>query len=672
MLSLLSNFLKSPLTRGSFIRFISSFVLSSGTAIGVIYINYYNYWEGTIYRVQTVDFNILSNFLPTKLSLYLSRPRLSKNEIESLQQALDSNYGLFGIIVTDCKTDAPRCPGQKMLYTSKSKVVNLPDGKQRLTSQGSFSPSWLKPFKEQDFSESLLTEAPFVLLRNSVPLEQEWKFETPQAHEKKFLKAQNTGNIIGRAYFIRANKPSFGNEIDRWIQNIPNSIPNSANTTRASSRNLIYNSIGLTAIISGLLVFTLMEFAYYRARLARKNEEAAITDSQIAIEARQQAEQAALVARGRAERAEEQRQQAERAALVAESRAERAEQQWRNAENAARAAEVRVEQAEEAAFIAEVRAEQAAQQKEEAERAALIAVQQRAQAEEAARAAEARAEQAAQQREEAERAALIAVQQRAEAENAALAVEARAEQAEQQREEAERAALIAVQQRAEAEEAARAARDRATQAEEVALAAEDRAAQAEELYFSELEEQDNWLPLPQPLIDWDTISQLQKFFREVNSNSIFNRDIHSYLQIHTQLEELIEHHDDNHVNLNDLGKSIYKTLQQRHGTLPQTEWPEPSNLQPAEKNGLSSLAHRRPRGWRQCVRRLCEIECVTRISYDEAAYSGSRVRVLDGQTGTISVLYGSVDLGLPLRVETTARTQEQADLVVEFIERRVI
>ncbi len=54
--------------------------------------HYESYWNGTIHRVQTVDFNILHHVLPTCLSQMI----LAGRDAE-IQNVLNSNYGIFGI-----------------------------------------------------------------------------------------------------------------------------------------------------------------------------------------------------------------------------------------------------------------------------------------------------------------------------------------------------------------------------------------------------------------------------------------------------------------------------------------------------------------------------------------------------------------------------------------------
>ena len=123
-----SEFLRRhPLDQSSIIRGFAALLLSAGTGIGVVYLNYYNYWKVTIYRTQTVDFNMLATLLPSKVSTHLL-----KNDIKGLQEVLDTNYGLFGIIVTNCSSASVDCPKQKIIYGSKIKIEQTSNTKQKL------------------------------------------------------------------------------------------------------------------------------------------------------------------------------------------------------------------------------------------------------------------------------------------------------------------------------------------------------------------------------------------------------------------------------------------------------------------------------------------------------------------------------------------------------------
>lgn len=81
--------------------------------LGLCRSHYESYWNGTIHKVQTVDFNILHHTLPSTLSLLIMAGRE-----DEIQKVLDCNFGIFGLAVTDR-------PGEKFsfapkLYTRKS------------------------------------------------------------------------------------------------------------------------------------------------------------------------------------------------------------------------------------------------------------------------------------------------------------------------------------------------------------------------------------------------------------------------------------------------------------------------------------------------------------------------------------------------------------------------
>ncbi len=229
---------------------------SSLTSFGAIYFTHKNYWEVTIYRVQTVDFNILANILPNKLSTQL----LNKDFI-GIQSTLDSNYGLFGIIVTDCKSDQLDCPQQKITYASKTIVQTTLDGKQKLIPESGYSEIWAKKFTQVDRPAQLLS-GDILLLRDPAPINQEWKFADPHATKRISSGLQNSGNVIGRVYLLRGNPPSFTSEIYNWLKN----------PWKVSRSTLVYNAITGTALVTGIIVWLLSELIYFSQKKADRRE----------------------------------------------------------------------------------------------------------------------------------------------------------------------------------------------------------------------------------------------------------------------------------------------------------------------------------------------------------------------------------------------------------------
>jgi hypothetical protein len=251
--SLLGDFAKQhPLNKSSWKRFAGALAFSSFTSLCVIYLTHKNYWEVTIYRVQTVDFNILSNVLPSKLST-----QLLTNDRKGIQATLDSNYGLFGMIVTDCKSDRIDCPQQKITYASKATVQTTSDGKQKLVPESGYPEIWAKKFAEVDKPAQLLS-GDFLLLRDPIPNKQEWKFK--DAHDTKSVPTglQNSGKIIGRVYLLRGNPPLFTAEIQKWLQN----------PLKISRTALVYNAIVGSALLTGIIVWLFSELAYFSRKKA--------------------------------------------------------------------------------------------------------------------------------------------------------------------------------------------------------------------------------------------------------------------------------------------------------------------------------------------------------------------------------------------------------------------
>jgi predicted RNA binding protein YcfA (HicA-like mRNA interferase family) len=183
--------------------------------------HYNNYWHGTIFRVQTVDFNMLSHTLPVKLSY-----TLLQGNIGELQRTLDSNYGLFGLIVTDCKISTKDCLSEQILYQSKS------------------SQKWTK-----EISLATLSNHPYDLLQNPPPLQTERQYAKPDDSKPIPTGKVNSGEIIGRVYYVRGVPPTFIEDYNNWIKNP---------FKRTGSRTL-YTSTFALFFVSGLSAWIIIE-----------------------------------------------------------------------------------------------------------------------------------------------------------------------------------------------------------------------------------------------------------------------------------------------------------------------------------------------------------------------------------------------------------------------------
>ncbi|HEY9789865.1 MAG TPA: hypothetical protein V6D22_05685 [Candidatus Obscuribacterales bacterium] len=149
---------------------------------------YDSYWNGTIHRVQTVDFNILHHTMPVTLSYLILSGRA-----DSIQETLDSNYGIFGMIITDPK-------GENIVYKSE-KVYKAKSWQKELS---------IKTVKESQAGGDV---EHFDWLTNPPPDHAQYANESPRVSPDKQVAAAPQGQVIGRVYYIRQPPPPFSTDL---------------------------------------------------------------------------------------------------------------------------------------------------------------------------------------------------------------------------------------------------------------------------------------------------------------------------------------------------------------------------------------------------------------------------------------------------------------------------
>ncbi|MBD2563950.1 MULTISPECIES: NERD domain-containing protein [Nostoc] len=213
-------------------RLATTGIISFGIGGAVTFDRYNNYWNQTIFRVQTVDFNILSHTLPTKLSY-----AIIKNKPEEVQRTLDSNYSLFGLIVTDSS-------GQKIIsYSGKD------SGK---------SSSWKAALNPQE-----LTKHPYDVLLDPPPAFAQWTYSNSHATERSAISVTNQGRVIGRVYYVRGVRPTFQEDIATLV----------TNPFSGSSRIQTYATSLMACFGATLLIWSGLEFMLYKKRVDKKKAE---------------------------------------------------------------------------------------------------------------------------------------------------------------------------------------------------------------------------------------------------------------------------------------------------------------------------------------------------------------------------------------------------------------
>lgn len=203
-----------------------------GVATVSNFFNHLKYWNGTIFAVQTVDFNILSHTLPTKLSTLLSQ-----ENTKEIQRTLNSNYGLFGMVVTDCQTAKLNCPNQKILYSSKS------------------SYRWKQQLQVDNFQNH-----PYDVLRDPPPIYAEGHFTSTYLRKRQPTGQTNSGAVVGRVYYIRNKPPTFIEDYKRWIKK-PSSF---------AGANAIYSLTVALFMLAGLSTWRALEQVIHQKRVQQE------------------------------------------------------------------------------------------------------------------------------------------------------------------------------------------------------------------------------------------------------------------------------------------------------------------------------------------------------------------------------------------------------------------
>lgn len=185
--------------------------------------SYQSYWQA-IYRVQTVDFNMISHAYPP-----LVRGHIARNEADLLKQLLESNFSIFGIAVDVCVD--PQCSAYKEWATNSGRIygelVEIP------------------VYKDDN--------APVIVT-----------FEHAYS-EKPHILASAEQELMGRIRLYRSTPPTIGSEL--WLF-AKKALYGDAN----ASRHIVYLSnfyFSIFLSISFFLLFILIRNYYLEKRLRK-------------------------------------------------------------------------------------------------------------------------------------------------------------------------------------------------------------------------------------------------------------------------------------------------------------------------------------------------------------------------------------------------------------------
>lgn len=178
---------------------------------------YNSYWDG-LYRVQTVDFNILSSTLPDAMASLIKI-----NDTGKAKEIVESNFNLFSIAVMRCKN---------LDCTDKDLFVK--NHGRRLQN------NWLDEINSQDS-----VKIPIFAKSN----EQIVIFEHSYVDSYKTI--PYTDNEIGFIYLFRRHIPSYYADMEEFIKKWVRDEP-------SSSRHTSYIASIVLAFLGGLSIFLMI------------------------------------------------------------------------------------------------------------------------------------------------------------------------------------------------------------------------------------------------------------------------------------------------------------------------------------------------------------------------------------------------------------------------------
>jgi hypothetical protein len=168
--------------RKAALRLAACLAITCTSGLFVARIDHRAYWLSTIFRVQTVDFNILSHSLAHKLSSLVRDGNMSE-----VQRTIDSNYGLFYIVVTDKA-------GEQVLAVNR-----------RLRRDG----KW----ESRKVDSTRLINEVYDKLLDPPPVKPQGFYP----HSRSIVREKSTdlpkGEVIGRVYYLRGSMPSFAKSL---------------------------------------------------------------------------------------------------------------------------------------------------------------------------------------------------------------------------------------------------------------------------------------------------------------------------------------------------------------------------------------------------------------------------------------------------------------------------
>lgn len=176
-------------------------------------------------------------------------------------------------------------------------------------------------------------------------------------------------------------------------------------------------------------------------------------------------------------------------------------------------------------------------------------------------------------------------------------------------------------------------------------------------------------------ITWNTdiVEKNISFFEWIDEEPRSSKEVENRLHQHQDLIPLVVDDQDGNSYLSAAGDLLYKAYKQARNS-PRANWPKNSDKSSQEKVQISGVEHTRPKNWEKVVDEISRIDCVEYIRYDGSAQLRKRnagVYKTVPEKGEIYVAYKNDDRVFPMVIGTTARGEEQCQLVANYIARKV-
>lgn len=175
-------------------------------------------------------------------------------------------------------------------------------------------------------------------------------------------------------------------------------------------------------------------------------------------------------------------------------------------------------------------------------------------------------------------------------------------------------------------------------------------------------------------IDWNMqiVEENYNFFLWIDAKPRSQIEVGSWLKAIPGLGPLVISDNDGFTYLSAAGDLIFKAFRAKKG-LSSIEWPPDSNVTPDQKVHLENAAHHRPDGYPQFIDALAREEYVSSIRYSGKGHKQkgeTQIKIIEPDKGTLEIVFRRGDRALPILVETTARGQEQTQMIIDNLKIR--